>query len=449
MDVKKIKKDAIEYIIPHWGDYDSLIKEPKIFVKGEGIYLYDIEGRKYFDTFSSLVTSILGHGNQEIAEVIAAQIKELEFFPNIGDTFTLPLINLANKLAEIAPGELKVSFFVNSGSEANETAIKLARQYFWEKGQQTKYKIIARHYSYHGTTLGAISATGFPYHRRPFEPLLPGFIFAPSANCFHCEFGLEPTKCNLLCAKTLEQLIEWEGPGTIAGIIMDPIPGSNSGYPIPPDGYLERVSEMCNKHNILLIFDEVQTGIAKTGKWFACEHWNIVPDILTIGKAITSAYLPLGVTMTTPEIYSVFRKPGSEVRCGSTFGGHSASCVAALKTLEIIERKNLISYANHIGSYIEKRLREIYEKYPIVGNFRGIGTLWALELLKDRKTKTPFPPALRVGNRVRDYCWEKGMILRNNADILVIAPSIIITEEEVEQMLGLMEEAIKMIMKEV
>ncbi len=449
MDIKKIKENAIEYIIPHWATYDSLVKEPKVFVKGEGIYIYDVEGNKYFDTFSSLVTSILGHGNKEIAEEISTQLKELEFFPNIGDTFTLPLIKLAEKLAEIAPGDLEVSFFLNSGSEANETAIKLAKQYFYEKGQRGKYKVIARRYSYHGTTLGAVSATGLPYFRPPFEPLMPGFLFAPSANCSRCEFGLEPEKCNLLCAKTLEKLIEWEGAESIAAIIMDPIPGSNTGYPIPPVGYLEKVRELCDKNDILLIFDEIQTGIAKTGKWFACEHWNVTPDILTIGKAITAAYLPLGVTMTTPEIYSVFRKSGSEFRSGSTFGGHTASCIAALKTLEIIERDNLIEYATQVGEYISKKLEEFREKYPVVGNFRGIGTLWAMELVKDRETNTPFDPKLKIGDKIRDFCWKNGMILRNNADILVIAPSIIITKDEIDQMMSLVEEGIKLAMKEI
>ncbi len=447
MEVNRIKKDAIKYIIPHWATYDSLVKEPKIFVKGEGIYLYDIEGKKYFDTFSSLVTSILGHGNKEIAESVFSQLKELEFFPNIGDTFTVPLIDLAKKLSEIAPGDLEVSFFLNSGSEANETAIKLARQYFWEKGQKSKYKVIARRFSYHGTTLGAVSATGLPYFRTPFEPLMPGYLFAPSANCTRCEFELEPGNCNLLCVKTLEKLIDWEGSDSIAAVIMDPIPGSNTGYPVPPDGYLERVREICTKNNILLIFDEIQTGIAKTGKWFACEHWNVVPDMLTIGKAITAAYLPLGITMTKPEIYDVFRKSGSEFRSGSTFGGHTASCIAALKTLEIIERDNLIEYASQIGDYIKSKLENLYEKYPIVGNFRGMGTLWAVELLKDRDNKIPFEPKLQVGNRIRDFCWEKGMILRNNADILVIAPSIIITKDEVDEMLGMVEEGINLIMK--
>lgn len=448
MDARKMKTDAIEYIIPHWANYESLVKDPKVFVKGEGVYLYDIDGKKYFDTFSSLVTSILGHGNQEIADAISEQIKELEFFPNIWDTFTPPLIRIANKLAEIAPGELKVSFFVNSGSEANETAIKLAKQYFWEKDQMSKYKVIARRYSYHGTTLGAISATGILYNRKSFEPLMPGFIFGPSANCRRCEFGLEPASCGLLCAKTLEKLVEWENPETVAAMIMDPIPGSNSGYPVPPDGYLERVREICSKNNILLIFDEIQTGIAKTGRWFACEHWNVVPDILTIGKAITAGYLPLAVTMTTPEIYSVFRKSGSEFRSGGTFGGHPASCAAALKTLEIIERENLIESARSIGAHIEKKIGELYEKYSIVGNFRGIGTLWAIELLKDRKSATPFDPELKIGDRIKDFCWERGMILRNNADILVIAPSIIITMEQVDEILSLIEEGIKLIMKE-
>jgi putrescine---pyruvate transaminase len=435
--IQKMKKDAVERIIPHFANYELLSKDPKIFVKGEGSYLYDIEGKKYLDTFASLLTTIIGHGRAEIADIAAKQMRELEFFPNYVDTFTVPLVNLANKLAEIAPGELGVSFFVNSGSEANETAIKMAKQYHWERGEKKRWKIIARRYSYHATTLGGTSATGIPWFREPFEPLMPGFLFAMSAQCFHCELKCDPKTCGLLCLREMEKLIEWEKPETVAAIIMDPIPGSNVGYPLPPPGYLEGVRALCDKYGILLIFDEVQTGFGKTGKWFACEHWNVTPDIMTLGKGLTGGYLPLGVTMTTPEVYRVFRKSGSELRSGSTYGGHTTACATTLANIEIIERENLVQKAARMGSYVKTKLEKMQKQFAIVGDIRGIGLLWAVELLADRKTRKPFDPKLKIGNAIREYCWNHGMILRNNGDILVIAPALTISKEEVDFMINL------------
>jgi len=282
--IDQIKKDAVDLIITHWASNEELAKDPKIFVKGKGCYLYDIEGNKYLDTFASLLTTICGHGRDDVIEAATKQMRELEFFPNYHDTFTMPLIELARKLAEIAPGDLGVSFFVNSGSEANETAIKMAMQYHWERGEKTRKKIIARRYSYHGTTLGGISATGIPWFREMFEPLLPNIKFGMSAQCFHCELDLDQKTCGLVCLKSLKNLIEWEGPDSVAAIIMDPLPGSNIGYPLPPEGYLEGLREFCDKYGILMIFDEVQTGFGKTGKMFFCEHSGVTPDILTIGK---------------------------------------------------------------------------------------------------------------------------------------------------------------------
>ena len=440
--ITQMKKDAVDHIITHWASHADLEKAPKIFVKGEGCYIYDIEGNKYLDTFASLLTTICGHGRKEIAAVAEAQMRELEFFPNYHDTFTVPLIQLAMKLAEIAPGNLCVSFFVNSGSEANETAMKMARQYHWEKGNKTRYKIIARRNSYHGTTLGGISATGIPWFREMFEPLLPGVQIAVGAQCFHCELGMEVSSCGLMCLKELIRLIEWEGPETVAGVIIDPIPGSNTGYPLPPDGYLEGLQAFCRKHDILLIFDEVQTGFGKTGKMFACEHWDVTPDMMTVGKGFTGGYLPLAALITTEEVYAQFKKPGSELRSGATYGGHTTACATTLANIEIIEKEHLVQKAAEMGAYIRKRLDQLDGKHRIVGDIRGIGMLWAVELLDDRETKKPLDPKMDVGGWIRDYCWERGMILRNNGDILVIAPALILTREQADYMLDMIDEAI-------
>ena len=440
--IEKMKKDALDLIITHWTSYEDISTDPKIFVKGEGCYLYDIEGNKYLDTFASLLTTICGHGRQDIADVAHRQMKQLEFFPNYHDTFTVPLIELARKLAEIAPGDLCVSFFVNSGTEANETALKTALQYHWERGEKRRFKIIARRGTYLGTTLGGASVTGMAWFREIFEPLLPGARITVSAQCFHCELGLEPKTCGLMCLKEMQRLIEWEGPDTVAAVILDPIPGSNTGYPLPPEGYLEGLRALCDKHGIVLIYDEVQTGFGKTGKMFGCEHWGVYPDIMTIGKGFTGGYLPLAAMITTQKIAEVFRKSGSELRSGSTYGGHTTACATTLANIQIIERDGLVDKAAETGRHIKDRLDEIRRDHPIVGDVRGIGLLWAVELMADRDSRKPLDGDLKVGTWIRDYCWQRGMILRNNGDILVLAPALVMTREQIDFMLNLMTEAI-------
>jgi len=444
---EQLKKDALSYILPHFASNAELARDPKIFTRGEGCYVYDINGKRYLDTFASLLTTICGHHRREIKEAVLEQMDHLEFFPNYVDTFTVPLIKLARKLAEIMPGELSVSFFINSGSEANETAIKMAKQYHLERGQPHRYKIVARRHSYHATTLGGTSATGIPWFREYFQPLLPGFVFAPPARCCECELGLGYPACGLACLKAMEKLIEWEGPQSIAAVIMDPIPGSNIGYPLPPEGYLKGVRELCDRHGILLIFDEVQTGFGKTGKWFACEHWDVVPDIMTIGKGFTGGYIPLGATVTTPKVADVFRKErGRELRSGSTYGGHTVACAATLANIEIIEKGDLVRKAAETGKYLQAELGKLY-RYPIVGDVRGIGLLRAVELMAERKSKKKLDPKLGVGSFIRQWCWQRGMILRNNGDILVIAPALIMSKEEIGLMLDMINQAIEAAMR--
>ena len=444
---KQLIKNGLELILTHWASNTDLAKDPKIFIAGEGCYVYDINGNKYLDTFSSLITTITGHNRPEIKEAALKQMNYLEFFPNYHDSFTIPLIKLAEKLAEIMPGDLEVSFFVTSGSEANETALKIAQQYHWQNGQRHKYKVISRKYSYHGITAGAVSSSGFPSLWECYEPLLPGRLFAPPARCYDCDLGHEVSSCGLACLKEMEEIINWEHPDSISAIIMDPIPGSNSGYPIPPEGYLQGVRNLCDKYGILLIFDEVQTGFGKTGKWFACENWNVTPDIITISKALTGGYAPLGVAITSRKIAEVFKKgPGTEVRSGSTYGGHPVSCAIALANIGIVEKEKIVEKTAENGKYIKAELEKLY-KYKIVADIRGMGMLWAIELRTDRETKVKLDAKLDVGTFIRNWCWNNGMILRNNADILVIAPSLIITREEIDMMLGKLDEGISLAMK--
>jgi adenosylmethionine-8-amino-7-oxononanoate aminotransferase len=432
-ELSALEKDALGLIIPHFASNESLAKKPRIFTRGEGCYLWDVEGNRYFDTFASLLTTIYGHCHPKIVAAMREQLSLLEFFPNYEDAFTIPLVELARKLAQIAPADLSVTFFINSGSEANETAIKMARQYHLERGQPHRFKVIARKYSYHGTTLGGISATGLPWFRTYFEPLLPGCIFAPQVR-------VDDSASK--CLEEMEELIEYEGPESISSMIMDPIPGSNTGYPLPPDGYLQGIRDLCDKHGILLIFDEVQTGFGKTGKWFACEHWDMAPDILTIGKGFSGGYAPIAAAITTPKIASEFTKgPGHEFRSGSTFGGHTLACTAALACIDLIEEENLLEKVSEFSLYIKENLEKMY-RYPIVGDVRGIGLLWAVELMADRESKAKIDPKLGVGHWINQWCFERGMILRNNGEILVLAPALTITKEEVDMVLDMMNQAI-------
>ena len=421
----RLKKSALKYVIPHFANNAELAKAPKIFTRGEGCYVYDIDGKKYFDSFATLLTTVCGHNRPEVTEAVKKQMELLEFFPNYVDTFTIPLIRLAEKLAGLMPGDLSVSFFVNSGSEANETAMKMARQYHVENGEPRRYKFIARKDSYHATTLGGGSVSGLTWFREYFEPLLPGCVFVSAARKRDCPKDMQEKDYTKKLLAELEKTIEFENPKAIAGMIMDPLPGSNTGYPLPPKGYLKGVREICDRYGIVLIFDEVQSGFGKTGKWFFCEHENVVPDIMTIGKGFTGGFIPLGAAVTTPKIADVFRQgPGHEFRSGSTYGGHTVACAATIANLEIIEKEKLVENAAITGKYLENRLLKLQKKYKFIKEVSGIGLLWAVTLNVDKK--------LDIGSKIREWCWQNGMILRNNGDILVIAPSLILSKEEAD-----------------
>ena len=432
--IAKLERDAVKLIIPHFASNEALAKDPKIFVKGEGCYVYDIKGRKFFDSFATLLTTVTGHCRPEVMKAISEQLEDLEFFPNYVDTFTIPLIKLAQKLKKLMPGKLGVSFFVNSGSEANETALKMARQYHIERGEPRRYKFIARRDSYHATTLGGSAVTGLTWFREYFEPLMPGALFVSAARESDRPKGISSSAYARQLLKEIEDLIRDEGADSIAGFIMDPLPGSNTAYPVPPKGYLKGVRELCDKHGIILIFDEVQTGFGKTGKWFYCEHEDVVPDIMTIGKGFTGGYIPLGATITTPKIAKVFQQgPGHELRSGSTYGGHTLACAATLANIAIIEKENLVENARKMGKHIRMRMERMASKYSLVGEISGVGLLLAFKLNAEAK----------VGTWIRDWCWKNGMILRNNGHIIVIAPSLTINEKEADFMMDLIEGAVK------
>ena len=431
----RLKKTAMAKIIAHWASNEDLAKGPKIFESGKGCYLRDIDGNEYLDTFSSLITSIWGHSQSDLVKAAVAQLEKLQFFPNYHDGFTVPLVQLADKLTEVFPKGLDRFFFVTSGTEANSTALKMARQYHHANGQPSRYKVIARKDSYHGTTLGMASYTGFTSLREFNEPLIPGARFAVPANCSRCELEREPATCNTACLRAIERMIKWEGPKSISAMIMDPLPGSNSGYPPPPEGYLQGIRKLCDEHGILLVFDEVQTGFGKTGKWFACENWNVTPDLLTTSKSLTAGYLPLSVVGTSRKIADTFMKKAQEFRSGGTFGGNPISCAVALANIELMQKEDLLGQGVESGKIIEDGLRALVAKYNFAKEYRGMGMLWALILEAD--------PKIKLGTFIRDWCWDHNMILRNNGDIIVIAPSLNMPREDIDIMLSNIDKGIQ------
>ncbi len=441
LDVDQLIAAASRHLWQNYFVGTTPAERPTVLVRGEGLYVYDSDGNRYLDTFASLLTTLCGHGRPEVTEAVSRQMQTLAFFPGGYDCIMEPTVRLAEKLAQVTPGDLGVTFFVNDGSEATETAIKMARNYFWVKGEKARRKIIFRRYSYHGATLGALSATGLPGSRQPYEPLAPGFVSVMPARCYRCELNLRPESCKLACLRNLEATIEWEGPDTVAAVIMDPIPGSNTGFPSPPEGYIEGVRALCDKHGILLIFDEIQVGFGRTGKWFCCEHYGIEPDILCVAKGFSGGYLPLGAAIAQKHVADTFHKAKAGFRHVHTYSGHPTACAAALANVEIIEREGLVQRSAELGEYLRPKLEELY-KHPIVGDVRGIGTLWAVELVADRESREPLSPAGNAGAAVKQWCREHGMILRNNGDILVMAPALVMTRDQADEMVAGLDAAI-------
>lgn len=413
--------------------------------KGEGAWFTDTEGNKYLDGVSGLWCLNLGHGQEEIIEAAAKQMKDLAYFP-----LTLshvPALNLSRKISDLLGGGYR-TFFSNSGSEANETAFKIARQYHIQTGHPEKYKIISRYRAYHGSTLGALSATAQANRRVKYDPGVPGFLHVYPPYSYRSIFGSNKEESDLKAADMLEEMINWEGEDTVAAFIMEPVI-SGGGVIIPSFKYLERVSEICKKYNVLLIIDEVVSGFGRTGEMFGFMHAKgVQPDIITMAKGITSGYLPLGATAVRDEISEAFRKKGKDnhFRHVSTFGGHPASCAVALKNIEIIEREKLVERVKTLGNSILQQLEQL-ESHPNVGEVRQIGFLVGLEMVEDKQSKEPLADSEM--NEIIGRCKQEGLIIGRNGDtvpgqnnVLIIAPPLVSTEEDLRFIVNTVQKSI-------
>jgi taurine--2-oxoglutarate transaminase len=414
-----------EYTFFSWSVQSAT--NPIPMTKAEGVYFWDADGKRYIDFSSQLMNLNIGHQHPKVVRAIQDQAAELCYsHPGMA---TEPRGLLGEKIAEIAPGNLKKTFFCLGGAEANENAIKIARFY------TGRHKILARYRSYHGATHGAIALTG-DYRRLPVEPALPGVVHFLDPYCYRCPFGWTRETCHRECISHVEEVIGYEGPDRVAAIIMEGVTGSN-GLIVPPDDYWPRVREICDRFGILLISDEVMSGWGRTGKWFAVDHWNVVPDIITTAKGITSGYVPLGAVIVSKPIADYFED--KMLWCGLTYSGHPLACAAGIATIEVYEEDRLIENAAKLGEYLGKRLEDIKSHHPSVGDVRYIGLFSALEIVKSKITKRPIDPLTETGK----YLRNNGLFTFIFHNILFVVPPLCINEAQIDEGLAIIEEALE------
>lgn len=412
---------------------DQLREGITVITKGEGVWVFDQDGKGYIDLVAGVTRPVhIGYGRKEIAQVVYDQLCELSYFTPM-QFANPPAIKLANLLSEIAPGRIDKFFFVCDGSEAVESAIKLARHYHYYRGEKKRYKIISRRGAYHGVTSGALNLLGTVLPMRQImEPLAPGTIFVESPYCYRCPFHLSYPNCDLLCAKDIERVIQFEDPGQISAFIGEPIQQGFGAY-APPKEYWKIVREICNRYGILLIIDEVICGFGRTGKWFGIEHFDIRPDMITMAKGISSGYVPLGGVGCTDEVV----EPIEIFQHLHTYANHPVSCAAALKNIEIIQKENLIENSHKMGIYFLEGLKSL-EFHPTVGEARGTGLWTAIDFTMDKKNKAPFP-LNRIINII-ERAKRKGLIIKTMGQALEFAPPLIIRKEEIDEAIKILDE---------
>lgn len=425
LSTKEIVNLNKEYTLFSWSVQSAT--NPIPISRAEGVYFWDTDGKRYIDFSSQLMNMNIGHQHPKVIKAIQDQAAQLCYaHPGMA---TEARGILGQKIAEVAPGNLKKTFFCLGGAEANENAIKIARFY------TGRNKIMARYRSYHGATYGAIALTG-DYRRLPVEPAMPGVVHFLDPFCYRCPFGWTIETCHRECISHVDEVINYEGPDKIAAIIIEGVTGSN-GLIVPPNDYWPRVREICNKYGILLISDEVMSGWGRTGKWFAVDNWNVVPDIITTAKGITSGYVPLGAVIISEPIANYFED--KMLWCGLTYSGHPLACAAAAATINVYTEDRLFQNAVAVGKYLGERLEEIKLNHMSVGDVRYIGLFTAIEVVKNRTTKQPIDPLLETSK----YLKDNGLFTFIFHNVLFIVPPLCINRAQIDEGLDIIEKALR------
>lgn len=427
LSAEEIVNLSKQYTFWSWSAQDAV--NPIPMTKAEGVYFWDATGKQYIDMNSQLMCVNIGHGNQRVIKAIQDQAAKLAYAgPSMA---TEVRAEIGPLLAKHTPGDLNKFFFVLGGAEANENAIKLVRQY------TGKQKIIVRYRAYHGATAGAITLTG-DYRRWANEPGIPGIVRVFDPFKYRCTFCKNnPGGCTMDCLNHIEEVIQYEGPHTIAAIFIETVTGTN-GLIVPPDGYLQGLRQLCDKYGILLVCDEVMAGFGRTGEWFAVDHWNVVPDIITMAKGLTSSYLPLGAVAISDKIADHFRK--NTFYGGLTYNAHPMCLAAAIETIKVMEDEDIVGNAKRMGVVMGGLLDDLKAEHPSVGDVRSIGLFGTIELVTNRETKTPMP-ASEVG-KAGAYLKEHGLYHFTPGNLIFTNPPLIINEQQLKTAFNVINEAL-------
>lgn len=434
-------EELLRHIVLDFRQMKQFIQHPLVMTSADGIRYKDIDGKEYIDGLSGVYVVNVGHNNRKIIEAMKVQMDNFVFAPPLHGTNSAAIC-LAKLLSEVSPGDLNTIKLLSGGSEVTEGAMKMARQYHAQAGHPRKYKVISLYTSYHGATMGALAATGSKRRKSVFEPLAEGFIHIHPHYCYRCPFGKEYPDCGITCAKIVEEIIDMEDPETIASMILEPIINTG-GILTPPPEYLPLLRKITQKHNILLIFDEIITGFGRTGRMFGSETFGVTPDIICCGKGMSSGYAPLAAMLISDEVYQAFwGEPFENVEFseGHTYGCHQIAAAAGIAAIEELLRRKLPESAQKVGGYLAQRLKELDEELGIFGEVRGKGLMVGVELVKDKKTKTKFDNAL--GKKVGEEAMERGLILRTEADWFSVAPPLITTREDIDEILMILRESL-------
>ncbi len=432
--------------------YRKMARDYPCITRGEGIYLYDENGKRFIDGSGGAIVVNIGHGQKEVAQAAMEQMARAGFVH--GTQFTTRVMEeYAEALAGVLPKGIDKIYFLSGGSESVEAAVKMARQYHVDSGEVQRWRVASRWNSYHGNTLGALSLTGRTGSRKPYLPMLVNFPHFPPPYCYRCPFGLAYPQCGLECAKALEKMIQMEGPETISAVILEPVGGATIGALVPPEGYMSKIREICRRYGLLYIDDEVMAGMGRTGRWFAVEHWDVQPDILVLGKGMSSGYFPLSAAATRADVAEQLKEKGGAFIHGHTYSHHPVACAVGLAVLRILQRDRLVERCRERGLYLLKKLEELKASSAIVGDVRGKGLMTAVEFVKDKKTKEPFPRSAKVTEKILDTAFEHGLVLYPgtgfvdgvNGDMVMVGPPFGVEEKEIDEILQILKTALSKI----